>query len=421
MADTDDRVFATYRLESPGDPEAAATALAGEQSSGTFVPVPGETPALKARFAARVEAVEPLDPADRPSLPGGAGTEGPCHRARVRISWPVGNFPEDIPALWAAVLGNLFEMRQVTGLKLEALDLPAFLTDRYRGPRFGASGTRHLAGVPDNRPLIGTIIKPSVGLTPEATADLVQTLAEAGLDFVKDDELMVSTANAAFRQRVEHVMAVVNREADRTGRQIMVAFNLSGTLEVMKRRYETIVEAGGTCAMLNLNAVGWSGVHEVCRWGQLAVHGHRNGWGMLTRHPWLGMDFSAYQAFWRLAGVDHLHVNGLANKFWEPDASVVRSIRACSTPLGNLGPLLPVVSSGQWGGQAFDTWRQTGTTDLLYLAGGGIHAHPDGPGAGVQAIRQAWQAAVDGLDPNAAADRYPAFRRSRETFGNPAS
>ncbi|WP_199239977.1 MULTISPECIES: RuBisCO large subunit C-terminal-like domain-containing protein [Kribbella] len=78
---------------------------------------------------------------------------------------------------------------------------------------------------------------------------------------------------------------------------------------------------------------------------------------------------------------------------------------------------LPVLSSGQWAGLAPETYRRTGTTDLLVLAGGGIHGHPDGAGAGVAAMRAAWQCAVDGGDLAATAEQVPALRRAFETFG----
>ena len=56
-----ERLSATYRIETPIDPADAAAVLAGEQSSGTFVAVPGETAELRTRFAARVESVTPLE------------------------------------------------------------------------------------------------------------------------------------------------------------------------------------------------------------------------------------------------------------------------------------------------------------------------------------------------------------------------
>jgi ribulose-bisphosphate carboxylase large chain len=169
--------------------------------------------------------------------------------------------------------------------------------------------------------------------------------------------------------------------------------------------------------MVSLNSVGLSAAKKICDQGKLAIHGHRNGWGMLNRHPLLGIEFPAYQKLWRLAGVDQLHVNGIANKFWESDDSVVRSIASCLDKKLLGKPLLPVVSSGQWGGQAPETFRRAQTVDLLYMAGGGIMAHPDGPAAGVQALRKWWEAAVEGLAAEQAAQKYPDLAKSVAKFG----
>jgi len=414
-----ERLTARYLIETPLPVAAAAAALAGEQSTGTFVAVPGETATLKRRFAARVERIRGLDATRVPALPGSRGGGAVYRRAEVTVSWPVENFGSNLPTLVSTLQGNLYELAQFSGLRLLDFDVPAGLARRFRGPRFGVAGTRRLAGV-RGRPLLGTIIKPSIGLAPAQTAALVATLAAADIDFIKDDELMANPPHSPFNRRVDAVMAVLRRHEDRTGRRVMYAFNLSDELEAMRRHYEKVVRAGGTCAMISLNSVGLAAAKRIADEGALAIHGHRNGWGMLNRHPRLGMEFAAYQKLWRLAGVDQLHVNGLANKFWEPDDSVVRSIRACLAPLGGLAPVLPVVSSGQWGGQAPDTWRRTRTTDLLYLAGGGILAHPGGPAAGVRALRRWWQAAVEGLTVARAVKRYPELAVSVAKFGRKA-
>jgi ribulose-bisphosphate carboxylase large chain len=411
-----ERITATYFIETPLSPEKAAEVLAGEQSSGTFVAVPGETAELKERFAARVESVEELQTVNQPSIPSEKNTAAQYDQAIVKVSWSVENFGYNLPVLISTLQGNLYELRQFTGLKLMDIDFPDNYIQHYRGPKFGIKGSRKLTSV-DGRPLIGTIIKPSIGLTPQQTAGIVQTLGEAGIDFIKDDELLSSSANSFFEERVQEVMKVINALADKSGKKIMYAFNISGEMDEMLHRYETIVNAGGTCAMISLNSVGISGVKRICDIGELAIHGHRNGWGMLTRHPLLGIDFSAYQKLWRLAGVDQIHVNGIQNKFWESDDSVVRSIEACLKPMANTFSVLPVVSSGQWGGQAFETWRQTKTIDLLYMAGGGIMAHPIGAAAGVTALQQARKAAVDGLTLSDAVKLYPEFAKSVEKFG----
>lgn len=413
-----ERITATYFIETPYAPEKAATVLAGEQSSGTFVAVPGETEELKQRFAARVESVEVLETVNEPAIPGATSKEGKYHRAIVKVSWSIENFGYNLPVMVSTLQGNLYEITQFTGLKLMEIDLPASFEKHFSGPAFGIEGCRKLTGV-HGRPLIGTIIKPSIGLSPEQTATMVKTLAEAGIDFVKDDELLSSSANSSFNDRVDAVMRVINAHADKTGKKVMYAFNISGEVDEMLQRYEKIVNSGGTCAMVSINSVGLSATKKICDQKQLAIHGHRNGWGMLTRHPLLGIDFKAYQKIWRMAGVDQLHVNGIQNKFWESDDSVVSSIEACLTLLFNHKKVLPVVSSGQWGGQAFETWRRTKTVDLLYMAGGGIMAHPLGAAAGVVALQQAWKAAVDGLSLEEAAKEYKEFGESVKKFSKP--
>ena len=96
----------------------------------------------------------------------------------------------------------------------------------------------------------------------QQTADIVKTLAEAGIDFIKDDELLSSSANSNFNDRVDAVMKVINTHADKTGKKVMYAFNISGEIDEMLQRYEKIVKAGGTCAMISINSVGLSGAKK---------------------------------------------------------------------------------------------------------------------------------------------------------------
>ena len=408
------RVIATYRIETPLDPRRAAESIAGEQSCGTFVRVPGETDELRARFGARVERITELEAVDVPSLPGARPAADVYRRAEAVISFPLENMGPSLTTLMSTVAGNLFELSQVSGLKLVDLEVPADFATAYPGPQFGVEGTRRMSGV-HGRPIIGTIVKPSVGLTPEATARLVGTLAEAGLDFVKDDELMANPPHAPLAERVKAVMRVVNAHADRTGKKVMVAFNISDEIDEMARHHDTVLAAGGTCVMASLNSVGLPALAWLRRRAALPIHGHRNGWGMLSRHPQLGIAFKAWSVFWRLAGVDHLHTNGLRNKFFEEDESVVASAQALLTPMHGT-VVMPVLSSGQWAGQAPDTYRRLGTTDLMYLCGGGLLAHPGGPAAGVASLRQGWEAALAGRPLEEYARDHVELRQAMEAY-----
>ena len=414
-------IIATYLIETPLAVEQAAEMIAGEQSSGTFLPIPGETEELKARARAKVIDIKLLEIVDQPSLRGSkkmASADGRqrYQRAEIKIAFPFDNIGCNIPTLAATVCGNLYELAEHSGCKLLDLDLPEAFATRYPGPQFGIEGTRRLTGV-FGRPIIGTIIKPSVGLSPEQTAELVRDLGEAGIDFVKDDELMADPPHSPLKKRVEFVLREINRLADKTGHKIMYAVNISDEVDAMRQHHDCVVKAGGTCVMVSLNHVGWAGVSALRSTCELPIHGHRNGWGMLTRHPLLGIEFAAYQKLWRAIGVDHLHVNGLQNKFWEPDDSVVKSIEALRQPMWGGYHSMPVISSGQWGGQAPETLLRAGTQDVLYVAGGGIMAHPSGPAAGLRGIQQAWEAAAKGIPLEQYSIDHFELRQTLDKFG----
>ena len=411
---------AHYLIESAVPSEQAAEVIAGEQSSGTFLALPGETDALKDRSRARVVRIEPLSTVPQATLPSAfverRGHDGPFHRARVEIAFPIANVGANLPTLMATVAGNLFELGEITGLRLLDLDLPVSYAEQFVRPGFGIAGTRRLAGVFD-RPMIGTIVKPSIGLLPAQTAELVDSLCAAGIDFIKDDELNADPPCAPFVERLAAVMPVLHRHADRLGRMPMYAFNLSGSIDDMLRRHDAVLAAGGTCVMVSMNWAGFAGVEHLRRHSQLPIHGHRNGWGALTRESALGLSFTAYQKLWRLAGVDHLHVNGIRSKFWEPDDSVIESARACLSSFSDVLPAMPVFSSGQWAGQAPDLFARVGSTDLMHLAGGGIIGHPDGIAAGVASMREAWEAAAAGIALDTYAQARPALRHALAQFG----
>ncbi len=411
---------ARYLVESSLPSEQIAEVIAGEQSSGTFVALPGETDELKQRSRARVTKVDPLPPVQQASLPSALVQRreppGEFHRAHIDIAFPIANVGANLPSLLATVAGNLFELGEVTGLRLLELNLPETFAAQFPGPQFGIAGTRKFAGVFD-RPLIGTIIKPSIGLTPEQTAALVDSLCAADIDFIKDDELIADPPYAPFNQRLKAVMPVLHKHADRLGRMPMYAINISGSLDQMLRRHDAVFEAGGRAVMFSINWVGFAAAEHLRRHAQLSLHGHRNGWGAFTRDANLGFSFQSYQQLWRLAGVDQIHVNGIRSKFWEPDESVLASAQACLTPFSGVAPVMPVFSSGQWAEQADELFNRLRSLDLMHLAGGGIIGHPDGIAAGVASMREAWEAARSGISAEVYAKTHPALASALAHFG----
>ena len=411
-------IIVTYRIETAGSIEAMAEKIASDQSTGTFVAVPGETPELKQRVAARVLAIRPLPDAERPSWPEETG-KGPIRRADVEIGFPLEAVGTDLSALMTIAVGGIFSIKGFSGLRVVDLKLPEAFRGVYPGPQFGLAGSRRLTGV-EGRPIIGTIVKPALGLRPHETAELVGELISSGVDFIKDDEKLMSPAYSPLKERVAAIMPKILDHEQKSGKKVMYAFGISHTdPDEMMRNHDLVLQAGGNCAVININSIGMGAMAFLRKRSGLVLHAHRNGWDVLTRHPGIGFDFRVWQQFWRLLGVDQFQINGIGVKYWEPDDSFVASFEAVTTPLFDESDCaLPVAGSGQWGGQAPETYRRTGrTTDLLYLCGGGIVSHPDGPVAGVRAVTQAWEAAVADIPLETYAQDHPELAASLKKFG----
>lgn len=408
-------VRAVYEIETTYALERVAAEIAGEQSSGTFVALARETPELTRRHAARVVAIEELPLSGHTPLPGATGDWRSARRARIDIEFPLENFGASVPNLLAAVAGNLFEIRTLGAIRLVDLDLPTEFASRYPGPQFGWQGTLDTLGKKDG-PLVGTIVKPSVGLGPDQLGELVTELARAGIDFIKDDELQGNPPYFPLRDRVRVVMDALHRVADETGRMPLYAFNITDDVDRLARNHDLVRDAGGRCVMATVSAVGYAGLAYLRDRCELPIHGHRAMIGSFARSPQLGIDFRVFQKLARLCGADHIHTNGLRNKFYGSDEEVLGAVAAVRTPLLGGYEAVPVLSSGQTPDLAPETLRRVGSAELLVLAGGGIHGHPGGSAAGVVAMRSAWDAAVAGVDLATRAAEVPELAAALAAF-----
>ena len=408
----------TYRIETSASIEKLADKIASDQSTGTFVDLPGETEELKNRVAARVEAIRNLPDIATPSFP--TDERGPFHRADVDIAFPFSAIGTDLSALMTIAIGGVYSIKGMSGIRIIDMQLPDAFRGVYPGPQFGMKGSRRLTSVYD-RPIIGTIIKPALGLRPHESAVLVGEVVEAGADFIKDDEKLMSPDYSPLEDRVKAIMPIILDHEQKSGRKCMYAWGISATdPDVMMRNHDLVLKAGGNCAVININSIGMGAMLFLRKRSGLVLHAHRNGWDILTRHPGLGMDFKVYQQFWRMLGVDQFQINGIGVKYWEPDDSFIESFKAVSKPLfiDDDCPL-PVAGSGQWGGQAPETYKRTGNTvDLMYLCGGGIVSHPGGAAAGVKAVTQAWEAAVQGVPLYIYAKDHPELAQSIAKFAD---
>jgi ribulose-bisphosphate carboxylase large chain len=419
ILEVSERITAVYLLETALEMERAISAFAAEGSTGTFVAIPDETAAVRERLGIRVEEVEPLEDGARAHLIGARGWTGSerIRRARVTLSVPLELTGCDLATIGASLLGNVFELAELSGIRLEEVHFPEGLLRAASLPAHGVGGTRELLGVRD-RPIFGTIVRTGRGAGATATAAQIAPLLEAGIDFLKDDELLADAPGNPLEQRIDAVMRVLEEAADRSGRRAMFAFNITDDLDQMLRHQERIAAAGGNCVQVNIQHAGSTAVAELRRRGHMVIHAHRAGWGLQGRGVGVGISAAAHASLWRLVGVDHLIVNGFRGKFWEPRESVLGAVESCLSPLlGAADRTLPAIAAGQWGGQVPETFAEIGNPDWLYLVGAAVAEHPNGPAAGVRALHRAWEASVAGESLVAAARRAPELAASITAFG----
>jgi len=423
----EDYVIATYYLETPMDVNEAAEALAAEQSTGTWQRVSYESDELREKYAAKVLDVKILDKeVTEPSLPSAikmeefAGPKGDVKysAAILKIAFPHIDFGAKLPNLFTAVAGNVFEMAAFTAIKLIDLEFSDSYVKEFTGPRYGIKGTRDIVGVYD-RPLVGAIIKPCVGLSPDDLAQLAYEGAKGGLDFIKDDELIADTDYSTLKERSAKVMAALKRAEEETGEKTMYAFNLTDRVDKIKDLHDIVVENGANCVMINVATAGLSAMRVLAEYSKVPIHCHRDFAPAWSRSQYVGISAQLLTKIFRLGGADQIHVGAIAGKLYEDDDDVLDSIKECTSDW-TIEKALPVSSGGQWAGKTPINYKKIGNADFLHLSGGGIYAHPDGAEAGARSVRQAWEATLKDIRLEDYASEKPELASAIKHFGKPS-
>jgi ribulose-bisphosphate carboxylase large chain len=215
-----------------------------------------------------------------------------------------------ITNLWPVVAGEVFNFYFIKRARLLDLELPVSFNKRYPGPRFGIHGIRSLVGRED-APLLGAIIKPNLGLNPLEAAKLAGDLAEAGFDFLKDDEISVSPSFSPLKERVSRVAEAVERASRKTGRKMLYAANISSDFLSLHEAASTARDAGAGGFMIDPFCTGLSAIDYLRQSFSLPLYLHRVGYGLLTAGPTFSISFELFSKIFRLLGADFSHVGGI--------------------------------------------------------------------------------------------------------------
>ena len=334
----------------------------------------------------------------------------------AKIAYPIELFEEgNMPNILSSVAGNVFGLKALKNLKLLDVEFPAEAAKGFKGPKYGIEGVRKIFKVKD-RPLVGTIIKPKLGLNAKDHAKVAYEAWSGGCDIVKDDENLSSQKFNEFEDRLHETLDKRDQAQDETGEKKVYMINITAETETMLDRADMVIDHGGEYAMVDILTCGWSALQTLRRQElRLVLHAHRAGHAAFTKNPWHGIAMRPIATIARLIGVDQLHVGTIVGKMSETKAEVLENIDACKRPLYGIKQVMPVASGGLHP-RLVPALIETFGKDVVIQAGGGIHGHPDGTKTGALAMRHAVDAALKGINLEEYAKTHVELRGALETW-----
>ena len=304
--------------------------------------------------------------------------------------------PGNMPNILSSVAGNVFGLRALKNLRLNDINLPKQLVQSFKGPKYGITGIRKLLQV-DDRPFVGTIIKPKLGLTTKDHSNVAYDAWVGGCDVVKDDENLSSQRFNSFNDRVIKTLEMRDCAEEETGEKKVYMINITSETNEMLKRAQFVKDHGGRYLMIDILTCGFSALQTIREQDfGLVIHAHRAGHAAFTKNPKHGISMKVIAKVARIIGVDQLHVGTVVGKMSETNEEVSENCRALKTDLFGMKKTMPVASGGLYPNLVPALMNFFGN-DLVIQAGGGIHGHSDGTISGAMAMRQAVAATLKGV------------------------
>ena len=400
--DYDEYIIATYLASFAAEVPIPllSMALAVEQSTGTWVPVPGETPEVRRRHVAKVLGVYEV-PDFEFEVPPSVQTRNWV----IQVAYPEVNIGAQIPMLLTSVVGNI---SMGGNIKLLDVRFPEKYVAGFKGPKFGIDGVREILGVP-RRPLLNNMIKPCTGYPLELGANLFRDAALGGCDIIKDDELIADASFNSVEGRVKRYMEIEKQVYEETGEHTLYTVNITDSVPKVFENAKRAVELGCNALMVNYLAVGLPVMHALAEDPSINVPilAHMDIAGAMYMSPLHGVSSHIVLGkLPRLAGADVVVIPapyGKAPVIPDKFRNVAKNL---TFPLYHLKPTFPMPSGGITQSMVPKVVADLGT-DIVIGSGGGIHAHPQGPVAGGKAFRQAIDAVMQGISLEEYAKDHP--------------
>lgn len=386
-------VVAIYSVEIPVGfpPDTVARAFAAEQTTGTWIRTPAETPEMRKTIGGKVIGVYEV-PDHETEVP----KEG-YRRFIFAIAFPWINFGADISMIFSSITGNIMAFGR---LKLLDIWIPRTYLKQYKGPKFGISGLRELMGIKD-RPFIVAMIKPCIYYPADIGAKLAYEAWVGGVDVIKDDELLSDQEYNRVEERVVKFMDALDKAQQETGEKKLYTVNITSDPPKLFELAERVKQLGGNALMVNAYSVGLGAFKKLAEDPSIDLP-------ILAHTP----DFIAMSYVSPVAGISSVLVMGKLARLAGADMIIypapygkvptftkekyLRIAKYLRAPMGHIKETLPCPSGGNTQLEVPKLINDLGI-DVGIAAGGAVHAHPMGSRAGAKSFRQAIEATLKGI------------------------
>jgi 2,3-diketo-5-methylthiopentyl-1-phosphate enolase len=382
--------------------------LAVEGSTGSWIPLPLETPELIEQHGAKVISVFEI-PDYEYEVPEGKRT------VVVEIAYPTVNIGTQIPMLLNTLIGVISNFGD---LKLVDIELPESFVNAFAGPKYGVGGLREYLKTP-TRPLCCCVMKPCIGMSAKQTGEIFYDVASGGIDIVKDDEKLANTTFSTVSDRVRECMAAEKRVFEESGDRTFYAVNITDEPDKVLDNAKAAIDAGGNMLMVSHLTTGFGVLRKLAESSDIdmPIMVHPDFAGGVSRSHRLGMSSHlALGKLPRLCGADISDIPthyGAVPITQEKCTKVAISLRI---PFWGVNKALPLLGGAFHPGMVKAVVDDLGF-DIAVGAGGAIHAHPQGANAGVKAFRQAIDAAVAGRDLREASKEHKELHAAISAWG----
>jgi 2,3-diketo-5-methylthiopentyl-1-phosphate enolase len=387
-----------------------ASALAVQGSTGSWVYLPGETIELVAKHGARV--VNAFEVPDYESYEDSDKLEMK-RTFIVDIAFPVINFGPSITMMINSVIG---EISYFGDIKMVDLVFPENYVKQFPGPNFGVEKIREYLKTPE-RPLVCSILKPCTGLSPRQTGELFFKVASGGTDLVKDDEKIANASYNSVAARVKECMSAEKRAYEETGKHTLYSVNITDIPDRLIDNAKAAIDAGGNMLMVSHLTSGMGIIQTLAGSSEfnVPIMAHPAFIGSVSRSHNLGISSHlSLGKLPRLCGADvSCHAISLVPLVKETPVKITAALQA---PFHGLKRAWSQVGGAVHPGIVKEVINELGK-DTVLGAGGGVHAHPMGPKAGVMAIRQAIDAVITGRGVMEAAKEYKELKAAIDLWG----